>query len=72
MLDALLLTKMSKAEDEKEEMDVEETFGSGIATPRSPFPETEVGVGGLEETEDEGTLPLPDEEKTAGEGEEEW
>lgn len=60
---------MSKAEDE--EMDVEETFGSGIIAPRSPSPETEVGVGGLEEAEDETTLPLPDEEKIAGEGEEE-
>lgn len=63
---------MSKTEDE-EGMDVEETFGAGIIAPRSPSPETEVGVGGLEETEDESTLPLPDEEKIAGEEErEEW
>ena len=65
MVDIKLVVKM-----DQDEMDVEETFGPGISAPLNPAPETEVGVGGLGETDDEGIVSIPGEEVPSKEDEE--
>lgn len=71
MLQTAIRLKVKQGDEEG--MDVEETFGDGISAPLSPLPETEVGAGGLGETEeDSDALPL-DEEPGSGDDEtEEW
>lgn len=67
-----MLSKVKRGDNDG--MDVEETFGDGISAPLSPLPESEVGTGGLGESEDEGAVP-PIEEDTVPAGDEtaeEW
>lgn len=72
MLETAIRLKVKQKEDEG--MDVEETFGDGIAAPASPLPESEVGTGGLGDADEESVVPAEEEGNPLGGGDEaeEW
>lgn len=70
MLETAIRLKVKQDEDEG--MDVGETFGDGIVAPASPLPESEVGTGGLGDSDDE-ALPIEEEANPLEDTEaEEW
>lgn len=71
MLETAIRLKVKQGDDKG--MDVEETFGDGITAPLSPLPETEVGAGGLGDTEEDADALPPEEVSGSGDDEtEEW